>query len=117
MPVSGRRSARAAGSKLFVQKTRLESDLSVLPAPFFDPRDFGRLTLPVIMGADYDLAEIKAAGVLASHFGALSGWRGSAIFALVRINCQSSMLWCLSLMTINPIFCVTSRMPTGRIYR
>lgn len=63
--------------ELFVQKTRLESDLSLLPAPFFDPRDFGKLTLPVIMGADYDLAEIKAAGVLASHYGALSGWRGA----------------------------------------
>lgn len=63
--------------ELFVQKTRLESDLSLLPAPFFDPRDFGKLTLPVIMGADYDLAEIKAAGVLASHFGSLSGWRGA----------------------------------------
>ncbi|GAB6261093.1 cellulose biosynthesis cyclic di-GMP-binding regulatory protein BcsB [Photobacterium sp. R1] len=63
--------------ELMVQKTRVQSDLSLLPAPFFDPRDFTRLNLPVVMGDHYDLAQIKAAGVLASHFGALSQWRGA----------------------------------------
>ncbi|MDO6708363.1 cellulose biosynthesis cyclic di-GMP-binding regulatory protein BcsB [Photobacterium sp. 1_MG-2023] len=62
---------------LQVQKTQLQSDLSLLPAPFFDPRDFGRVNLPFVMGDGYDLAAMKAAGVLASHFGALSQWRGA----------------------------------------
>ncbi len=63
--------------EMFVQKTRLESDLALLPAPFFDKRDFSQLNLPVVMGSDYDLDEVKAAGVLSSYFGALSGWRGA----------------------------------------
>ncbi|HAS62203.1 MAG TPA: cellulose biosynthesis cyclic di-GMP-binding regulatory protein BcsB [Vibrio sp.] len=63
--------------EMFVQKTRLESDLSLLPAPFFDVRDFSQLNLPMVMGDRYDLEEIKAAGVASSYFGSLAGWRGA----------------------------------------
>ncbi len=63
--------------EMFVQKTQLESDLSLLPAPFFDARDFSQLNLPIVMGDQYNLDEVKAAGVLSSYFGALSGWRGA----------------------------------------
>ena len=62
---------------MFVQKTQLESDLSLLPAPFFDVRDFSQLNLPVVMGDKYDLDEVKAAGVLSSYFGSLAAWRGA----------------------------------------
>ncbi len=64
-----------------VQKTELVSDLSLLPAPFFDSRDFAQLNLPIVLGNNYDLSEIKAAGVLGSYFGALADWR-SAQFPL-----------------------------------
>ncbi|MFM2656538.1 cellulose biosynthesis cyclic di-GMP-binding regulatory protein BcsB [Vibrio owensii] len=63
--------------EMFVQKTQLESDLSLLPAPFFDVRDFSQLNLPVVMGDKYDLDEVKAAGVLSSYFGSLAVWRGA----------------------------------------
>ncbi|ROV60420.1 cellulose biosynthesis cyclic di-GMP-binding regulatory protein BcsB [Vibrio ponticus] len=63
--------------EMLVQRTRLESDLSLLPAPFFDVRDFSQLNLPMVMGDQYDLAEIKAAGVASSYFGSLAGWRGA----------------------------------------
>lgn len=61
--------------EMLVQKNELVSDLSLLPAPFFDSRDFSKLTLPIVLGNDYDLSEIKAAGVLGSYFGALADWR------------------------------------------
>lgn len=61
--------------RLQVQKSRLRSELSLLPAPFFDKRDFSALSLPIIMGKDYDLEAVKAAGVLASYFGMLANWR------------------------------------------
>ncbi|WP_028865781.1 cellulose biosynthesis cyclic di-GMP-binding regulatory protein BcsB [Psychromonas aquimarina] len=60
-----------------VQKTELKSDLSLLPAPFFDKRDFSKLRLPVVMGSSYDLNELKAAGILTSYFGSLAEWRGA----------------------------------------
>ncbi|CAM3406227.1 cellulose biosynthesis cyclic di-GMP-binding regulatory protein BcsB [Shewanella violacea] len=63
---------------LQVQKTLLKSELSLLPAPFFDERDFNKLKLPVVMGSDYDLDEIKAAGIAASYFGTLSEWRSTS---------------------------------------
>jgi cellulose synthase operon protein B len=62
---------------LQVQKTVLKSDLSLLPAPFFDERDFSQVNVPFVMGKDYDLSEVKAAGILASYFGVLSDWRGA----------------------------------------
>ncbi|MGP8306562.1 cellulose biosynthesis cyclic di-GMP-binding regulatory protein BcsB [Vibrio sp. YIC-376] len=67
--------------EMLVQKTELVSDLSLLPAPFFDERDFSQLELPIVLGNHYDLSEIKAAGVLGSYFGALADWR-SAEFQL-----------------------------------
>lgn len=63
--------------QLQVQKTQLENDLSLLPAPFFDERDTRPLVLPMVIGADANLGDIKAAGIAASYFGAMAKWRGT----------------------------------------
>lgn len=60
---------------LKVQKTQLNNDLSLLPAPFFDERDTNPLTLPMVMGKHIDLGEVKAAGIASSYFGSLAQWR------------------------------------------
>ncbi len=62
---------------LSTQKTKINNDLSLLPAPFFDSRDMGNLTLPMVFSDELDLKEMKAAGIVSSYFGALSEWRGS----------------------------------------
>ncbi|MBR8330014.1 cellulose biosynthesis cyclic di-GMP-binding regulatory protein BcsB, partial [Burkholderia cenocepacia] len=54
---------------------RLPSDLALLPAPFFDRRDNGRLRLPFVLPATPDSATLRSAGVLASWFGALADYR------------------------------------------
>ncbi|WP_299004604.1 cellulose biosynthesis cyclic di-GMP-binding regulatory protein BcsB [uncultured Shewanella sp.] len=60
---------------LQTQKTALRSDLSLFPAPFFDKRDFRALSLPIIVGEEFDLETIRVAGILASYFGVLANWR------------------------------------------
>ncbi|MGF1902366.1 cellulose biosynthesis cyclic di-GMP-binding regulatory protein BcsB [Aliivibrio sifiae] len=62
---------------LSTQKTKINNDLSLLPAPFFDSRDMSDLTLPMVFSDDLDINEIKAAGIASSYFGSLSEWRGS----------------------------------------
>ncbi|WP_341312574.1 cellulose biosynthesis cyclic di-GMP-binding regulatory protein BcsB [Paraburkholderia sp. IMGN_8] len=54
---------------------RLPNDLALLPAPFFDRRDGGRLRLPFVLPAAADNATLQSAGVLASWFGALADYR------------------------------------------
>ncbi|MGB2079719.1 MAG: cellulose biosynthesis cyclic di-GMP-binding regulatory protein BcsB [Vibrio sp.] len=61
--------------ELKVQKTQLKNDLSLLPAPFFDARDFTDVTIPMVVGDNIDLDEVKALGVAASYFGTLADWR------------------------------------------
>ncbi|MGF1805520.1 cellulose biosynthesis cyclic di-GMP-binding regulatory protein BcsB, partial [Aliivibrio sifiae] len=56
---------------------KINNDLSLLPAPFFDSRDMSDLTLPMVFSDDLDINEIKAAGIASSYFGSLSEWRGS----------------------------------------
>lgn len=53
----------------------LADDLALLPAPFFDRRDAGALTLPVVLPARPSLDLLRSAGVLASWFGALADYR------------------------------------------
>ncbi|MBD1574115.1 cellulose biosynthesis cyclic di-GMP-binding regulatory protein BcsB [Vibrio sp. S17_S38] len=62
---------------LSVHKTQLNNDLSLLPAPFFDSRDFSPLKLPMVFGQDIDMEEIKAAGIASSYFGSLADTRGT----------------------------------------
>lgn len=59
-------------------KLPVESDLSYFPEPFFDKRDYGKLTMPMVLVDHPDLNTIKAAGIAASWFGAQANWRNSA---------------------------------------
>ncbi|RQR49239.1 cellulose biosynthesis cyclic di-GMP-binding regulatory protein BcsB [Burkholderia sp. Bp9126] len=54
-------------------------DLSALPQPFFDHRDVRRLELPFVFATSPDTGTAEAAGIIASWFGSLAGYRG-AIF-------------------------------------
>ncbi|MGF1547866.1 MAG: UDP-forming cellulose synthase catalytic subunit [Thiotrichales bacterium] len=63
----------------------LVNDLALFPIPFFDQFDDQRLVIPVVL-ADRMLespSAIKAAGILASWFGALADYRGANFPVLV----------------------------------
>ncbi|MCW8329959.1 cellulose biosynthesis cyclic di-GMP-binding regulatory protein BcsB [Photobacterium sp. SDRW27] len=68
--------SNAGRVRLQVQKSILATDLALLPAPFFDERDFSHVTLPFVFPGQQNIGELTAAGVLASYFGALANWRG-----------------------------------------
>lgn len=53
----------------------LPDNLALLPAPFFDRRDNSRVTVPFVLPAKADPATLRAAGVVASWFGALASYR------------------------------------------
>jgi len=61
--------------KLNIKKVELNSDLSLLPAPFFDQRDYSSVSLSFVIPENLDLQSIKAVGVAASYFGSLAKWR------------------------------------------
>ena len=54
----------------------LPDDLALLPAPFFDVHDNTRLVLPFMLGTAPGNERLRSAGVLASWFGKLAGYRG-----------------------------------------
>ncbi|NKI17840.1 cellulose biosynthesis cyclic di-GMP-binding regulatory protein BcsB [Spongiibacter sp. KMU-166] len=64
--------------RLRAEPLRVANDLSLIPAPFFDKRDFRRLTLPVVLPSNYSLEKVRAAGVTTSWFGSLARWRGAS---------------------------------------
>ena len=55
----------------------LANELSLLPEPFFDPRDPRRLELPFYFSQKPDKDLVQSAGIVASYFGALAGYRGA----------------------------------------
>jgi cellulose synthase operon protein B len=63
----------------------LADDLSLLPAPFFDPRDPRRNELTLVFSPRASAATLQAAGNVASWFGALSAYRGVHIQARDRL--------------------------------
>lgn len=63
----------------------LADDLSLLPAPFFDPRDPRRNELTLVLSPRASDATLQAAGNVASWFGALSAYRGVRIQARDRL--------------------------------
>lgn len=62
------------------QPLAMQDDLANFPLPFFDPRDTARLDLPVVFAAAPSLGQQRAAAVMASYFGSLSGWWRQARF-------------------------------------
>ncbi|HHT0592644.1 TPA: cellulose biosynthesis cyclic di-GMP-binding regulatory protein BcsB [Legionella anisa] len=63
--------------ELNFQTLLLKNDLSHFPVPFFDPLDNNRLNLPIIFSEQPNLAQQRAAAILASWFGSKALWRGS----------------------------------------
>ena len=55
----------------------LANELSLLPEPFFDSRDTRRLELPFYFSQKPDKDLVQSAGIVASYFGALAGYRGA----------------------------------------
>jgi cellulose synthase (UDP-forming) len=60
-----------------LEKLPLANDLSLLPTPFYDPKDMQTLSLPFVMSAKPSPATLQAAGTVASWFGALAAYRGA----------------------------------------
>jgi hypothetical protein len=55
----------------------VKPDLAALPLPFFDRRDVRRLELPFVFASKPGAQTVEAAGIVASWFGSLSGYRGA----------------------------------------
>ncbi|WP_233835903.1 cellulose biosynthesis cyclic di-GMP-binding regulatory protein BcsB [Paraburkholderia sp. ZP32-5] len=52
-------------------------DLAALPQPFFDRRDVRRLELPFVFAQKPGSGTLESAGIVASWFGSLAGYRGA----------------------------------------
>lgn len=63
--------------ELSLRQLPLRNDLALLPAPFFDVRDNGPLTLPFVFARRPSFGLLKAAGSIASWMGSLAAYRGS----------------------------------------
>ncbi|MBB3258153.1 hypothetical protein F4827_003021 [Paraburkholderia bannensis] len=63
--------------ELTVAPINQASDLSRLPAPFFDARDVRRVDLPVVLPRTPDAGRLESAGIVTSWLGAQAGYRGS----------------------------------------
>lgn len=61
-----------------LQKLTLANDLSLLPTPFYDPKDMQALSLPFVFSAKPSDATLQAAGTVASWFGALASYKGAS---------------------------------------
>ncbi|EEI27193.1 hypothetical protein HMPREF0294_1311, partial [Corynebacterium glucuronolyticum ATCC 51867] len=62
------------------QPLAMQDDLANFPLPFFDPRDTAAWNCPVVFAAAPSLAQQRAAAVMSSYFGSLSGWWRQARF-------------------------------------
>ena len=71
--------------ELSVIPLALKSDLSLLPAPFFDEHDRAPLKLPHVFSAKPSSATLTAAGITASWFGKLASWRGGRFPAYLDV--------------------------------
>lgn len=63
--------------ELGLRSLNLNNDLALLPTPFFDRRDNRRLELPFVFAGAPDPVTLRAAGALASWFGAQAGYRSA----------------------------------------
>ena len=62
---------------------QLNNDLALLPVPFFDARDTRTLQLPFVFAGQPESATLESAGIVASWFGALAGYRGARFSAAI----------------------------------
>ncbi|HZT88803.1 MAG TPA: UDP-forming cellulose synthase catalytic subunit [Stellaceae bacterium] len=69
--------SNASALSLQLEKLPLPNDLSLLPAPFYDPKDMQALTLPFVFSAHPSLPVLQAAGTVASWFGSLASYKGA----------------------------------------
>ena len=74
--------SKSSALKLRFQTLPVKNELSHFPEPFFDSRDNRPLTLPMVFAGQPDLAQQRAAGILASWFGSKAQWRGQSFPAL-----------------------------------
>lgn len=70
--------------ELTLTPVALANELSLLPLPFFDRRDVGRLRLPFVFAGAPSPATLEAAGAVSSWFGALAGYRGASFSATLN---------------------------------
>ena len=63
--------------ELDVEPLALDNELNLLPQPFFDRRDQRPLKLPFVFANTPTLDEWRAAGLIASWFGAQAAYRGA----------------------------------------
>lgn len=63
--------------ELDVAPAGLSSDLSALPAPFFDQHDVRGLNLPVVLPQAPGNRRLESAGIVTSWLGAQAGYRGA----------------------------------------
>lgn len=70
--------SQSSSLNLRFQTLPLENELSHFPEPFFDSRDSRPVTLPMVFAGQPDLAQQRAAGILASWFGTRAQWRGQS---------------------------------------
>jgi cellulose synthase (UDP-forming) len=61
-----------------LQKLPLPNELSLLPTPFYDPKDMQALTLPFVFASKVSPSTLQAAGTVASWFGALASYKGAS---------------------------------------
>jgi hypothetical protein len=69
--------SNASSLELTYASLATKPELAALPQPFFDRRDVRRLELPFVLPQKPSNATLEAAGIVASWFGALAGYRGA----------------------------------------
>jgi hypothetical protein len=77
--------SNASTLEITTRPLQQRNDLALLPVPFFDVRDNRPLELAVVLPARPSPALVRGAGVIASWFGSLSGWRGAHFPALTNV--------------------------------
>ncbi|MCC8394627.1 cellulose biosynthesis cyclic di-GMP-binding regulatory protein BcsB [Paraburkholderia sp. MMS20-SJTR3] len=69
--------SNASSLDLTYASLAVRPELAALPKPFFDRRDVRRLELPFVFAQKPGNGTLEAAGIVASWFGALAGFRGA----------------------------------------
>ncbi|WP_186456022.1 UDP-forming cellulose synthase catalytic subunit [Nitrospirillum pindoramense] len=70
--------------RLTLQRLPVAADLSILPRPFFNDHDSRPLALPFLLGDEPSDGVLRAAGIVASWFGAMADYRPARFPSLGR---------------------------------